>query len=190
MPEIEGKLRRILEADGRAAEPGAVTLIARLAAGGMRDAESMLDQLLGTSAETVTDAAVRELLGLADAAASMASSTPCSVATSPPGWASSIDSRNVGRDPRALLDQVVDALRARLVAMPSGPDGAAVADVARRLVAIDPDRAGHRRTAPPARARAVRRRRGAPFDRDAGATAGRRATGRRSGTAAVIDVRR
>ena len=46
VPEIEGKLARILEADGRTAEPEAMRLIARLAAGGMRDAESMLDQLL------------------------------------------------------------------------------------------------------------------------------------------------
>ena len=44
--EISGKLERILAADGREAEPEAVELIARLAAGGMRDAESMLDQLL------------------------------------------------------------------------------------------------------------------------------------------------
>ena len=47
--EIEGKLRRILDADGRSASPAAVQLIARLAAGGMRDAESMLDQLLSSS---------------------------------------------------------------------------------------------------------------------------------------------
>src|SRR5918999_131877 len=33
--EIEGKLRMILEADGRGAEPAAVRLVARLAAGGM-----------------------------------------------------------------------------------------------------------------------------------------------------------
>ncbi len=142
VPEIEGKLRRILEADGRAAEPGAVTLIARLAAGGMRDAESILDQLLGTSAETVTEAAVRELLGLADAAAvdGFIDALLRGDVAAGVGILDRLEER--GRDPRALLDQVVDALRARLVAMPSGPDGAAVADVARRLVAIDPDRAG------------------------------------------------
>ena len=43
--EIEGKLGRILAADEREADPDAIHLIARLAAGGMRDAESMLDQL-------------------------------------------------------------------------------------------------------------------------------------------------
>ena len=47
--EIEGKLGRILAADGRVADPAAVHLIARLAAGGMRDAESMLDQLLSAA---------------------------------------------------------------------------------------------------------------------------------------------
>ena len=64
--EIEGKLRRILEADGRTATPEAVHLIARLAAGGMRDAESMLDQLLSSSADGLDEARVRDLLGLAD----------------------------------------------------------------------------------------------------------------------------
>jgi DNA polymerase-3 subunit gamma/tau len=47
IPEIAGKLRTILDADGRTAEPEAIDLIARLAAGGMRDAESMLDHSHG-----------------------------------------------------------------------------------------------------------------------------------------------
>ena len=46
VPEIEGKLQTILAAEGVEAEPAAIHLVARLAAGGMRDAESMLDQLL------------------------------------------------------------------------------------------------------------------------------------------------
>ena len=46
VPEITGKLEKILAADGREADPEAVALVARLAAGGMRDAESILDQLL------------------------------------------------------------------------------------------------------------------------------------------------
>jgi DNA polymerase III subunit gamma/tau len=66
--EIAGKLRRILDADGRAAEPNAIELVARLAAGGMRDAESMLDQLLASADDLLTAAGVRELLGLAEAA--------------------------------------------------------------------------------------------------------------------------
>jgi DNA polymerase-3 subunit gamma/tau len=142
VPEIEGKLARILEADGRAAEPGAVTLIARLAAGGMRDAESILDQLLATSADTVTEAAVRDLLGLADAAAVDGFIDALRSGDVAAGVAILDRLEERGRDPRALLDQVVDGVRARLVAEPTGADGAALAEVARRLVAIDPDRAG------------------------------------------------
>ena len=48
VPEISGKLEMILAADGREVDPDAVELIARLAAGGMRDAESILDQLLAS----------------------------------------------------------------------------------------------------------------------------------------------
>ena len=67
VPEISGKLERIMAADGREAEPEAIAVIARLAAGGMRDAESILDQLLSSTNERIEAAAVRDLLGLADA---------------------------------------------------------------------------------------------------------------------------
>ena len=55
-----------MEADGRPAEPEAIDLIARLAAGGMRDAESMLDQLLSVDTGTLTAERVRDVLGLVD----------------------------------------------------------------------------------------------------------------------------
>ena len=67
VPEIEGKLHRILADDGRPTDEDAVHLIAQLAAGGMRDAEGMLDQLLAGGTERLTADAVRDLLGLADA---------------------------------------------------------------------------------------------------------------------------
>ncbi len=66
VPEISGKLGTILSGDGREAEPEAVDLIARLAAGGMRDAESMLDQLLSTDTGALTAERVREVLGLVE----------------------------------------------------------------------------------------------------------------------------
>jgi DNA polymerase-3 subunit gamma/tau len=146
IPEIEGKLGRILEADGRVAEPAALTLIARLAAGGMRDAESILDQLLSTAPETITEAAVRELLGLADSAAVDGFLGALLTGDAAAGIEILDRLEERGRDPRALLDQVVDAVRARLVASASagaaGDETAMLTAVARRLVAIDPDRAG------------------------------------------------
>jgi len=63
---IVGKLSRITSAEGAEAEPDALALIARLADGGMRDAESLLDQVLAYAGDRVTATAVREAVGLAD----------------------------------------------------------------------------------------------------------------------------
>ena len=145
VPEIEGKLARILEADGRSIEPEALTLIARLAAGGMRDAESILDQLLSMTTDVVTESAVRDLLGLADAAAVEGFVEALLTGDAAAGIEILDRLEERGRDPRALLDQVVEAVRTRLVAEAGsgGTDrGAALTSVARRLIAIDPDRAG------------------------------------------------
>jgi DNA polymerase-3 subunit gamma/tau len=63
---IAGKLTRIVSAEGAEAEADALTLIARLADGGMRDAESLLDQVLAFAGDRVTVDAVREAVGLAE----------------------------------------------------------------------------------------------------------------------------
>jgi len=63
---IVGKLTRIVAAEGAEAEPEALALIARLADGGMRDAESLLDQVLAYAGDRITREAVREAVGLAD----------------------------------------------------------------------------------------------------------------------------
>jgi DNA polymerase III subunit gamma/tau len=141
IPEIEGKLTRILEADGRTIEPAALTLIARLAAGGMRDAESILDQVLSTTTEVITEASVRDLLGLADAAAVQGFVDALLSGDAAVGIGILDDLEERGRDPRTLLDQVVDEVRRRLID-PVTTDTTALTSVARRLVAIDPDRAG------------------------------------------------
>jgi DNA polymerase-3 subunit gamma/tau len=145
VPEIEGKLTRILAADGRTIEPAALTLVARLAAGGMRDAEAILDQLLSMTSDVVTEAAVRDLLGLADAAAVDGFVEALLAGDVSRGVAILDALEERGRDPRALLDQVVEVIRTQLVAEAAagGSDrGAALAGVARRLVAIDTERLG------------------------------------------------
>jgi hypothetical protein len=86
LPEatIVGKLRRIVETEGVEADDDALALIARLADGGMRDAESLLDQVLAYADARLTEADVREAVGLADDAAIGPSSTPISPATPRP----------------------------------------------------------------------------------------------------------
>ena len=149
--EIEGKLRKILDTDGRTASPEAVHLIARLAAGGMRDAESMLDQLLSSSTGELDEAGVRDLLGLADVETidGFVDALVDNDALAGIRLLDSLEDR--GRDLRGFLDQVIEALRAGIVG--ADPNGArtnrpmahpvaALAGAARRLAAIDPSRAG------------------------------------------------
>ncbi len=143
--EIRGKLDRILAAEGVTAEPAAVDLIARLAAGGMRDAESMLDQVLASAGGSIDEASVRDLLGLADAEAVTGLATALIDGRAAAGIAilDAIDER--GRDVAVVLDQVVDELRVRLTEaldVGDGPGAARLATAARRLAEIDPERRG------------------------------------------------
>ncbi len=116
MAEIGGKLERILAADGREVDPEAVRLIARLAAGGMRDAESILDQLLSSTDGRIEADTVRDLLGLAES--EQVSRFIIAYATGDAAAGIDLLDRleERGRDLRVFLDQVVDALRERLVA--------------------------------------------------------------------------
>lgn len=56
----------VLEQEGVAAEADALALVARAAEGSVRDGLSILDQAIAHSGETITAAAVRDMLGLAD----------------------------------------------------------------------------------------------------------------------------
>jgi DNA polymerase III subunit gamma/tau len=63
---IRERLRQVLTVEGFQAEDDALTLIARHADGGMRDALSVLDQCLSFGDGMVTAERVRDVLGLAD----------------------------------------------------------------------------------------------------------------------------
>ena len=63
---IRDRLRQVLDAEQIAADDDALTLIARHADGGMRDALSVLDQCLSFGEGAVTADRVREVLGLVD----------------------------------------------------------------------------------------------------------------------------
>jgi DNA polymerase-3 subunit gamma/tau len=52
--------------EGIAVEPGALALIARAADGSVRDGLSLLDQAIALSGEQIAEAAVRDMLGIAD----------------------------------------------------------------------------------------------------------------------------
>jgi len=144
--EIEGKLARILAAEGVGAEPGAVRLIARLAAGGMRDAESILDQVLASAGAMIDEGSVRDLLGLADADAIGRLTAALVDGDAGAGIAVLAELDERGRDVGVVLDQILDQVRTDLAAAigPAGDPARAVAlsAAAHRLAAIDPERRG------------------------------------------------
>ena len=144
--EIEGKLGRILTAEGRVADADALELIARLAAGGMRDAESLLDQVLATSDAVIDAGLVRDLLGLAPEAAIERFVDALALGDALSGIEVLDQLEGEGRDLVAFSEQVVTRLRERLVLSMSSRDAAAgtaaLATAARRLTGIDASRSG------------------------------------------------
>jgi DNA polymerase-3 subunit gamma/tau len=145
---IEGKLARILEAEGRRVEPDALALVARRASGGMRDAESMLDQVLVSADDPISVEVVTDLLGLADEA-SVDGFIDALVDGDVLRGVAVLDALEAeGRDMVGFGEQVVARLRERLVARLGGTSAAdrerarALAAAARRLTGIDASRAG------------------------------------------------
>ena len=65
-PAICGHLSRILEAEGIGFDASALSLLARSAAGSMRDALSLLDQAIAHGSGRVEEALVRDMLGTVD----------------------------------------------------------------------------------------------------------------------------
>ncbi|MFA5839783.1 MAG: DNA polymerase III subunit gamma/tau [Candidatus Margulisiibacteriota bacterium] len=66
LPEIENHLQKIAEAEGFTIEEKALNLIGRMAEGGMRDAISLLDQLVSFSGNEITYDDVVMVFGTAD----------------------------------------------------------------------------------------------------------------------------
>src|SRR5690242_9113324 len=56
----------IAKTEGVAAEPAAIALMARAADGSVRDGLSLLDQAIALGGDAITEAAVRDMLGIAD----------------------------------------------------------------------------------------------------------------------------
>jgi DNA polymerase III subunit gamma/tau len=132
LPEatIIGKLHRIVETESAEADDDALALIARLADGGMRDAESLLDQVLAYADGRLTEADVREAVGLADDAA-IGSLVDAYLAADAPAALDAVASlADAGRDLAQVAAQAEVDTRRRLLASAADPVAA------RRLAAI------------------------------------------------------
>jgi DNA polymerase-3 subunit gamma/tau len=127
---IIGKLSRIVAAEGAEADDDALAVIARLADGGMRDAESLLDQVLAYSEGGVTAADVREAIGLADDVAIAALVDAYLAADAPAALGAIASLADAGRDLAQVAAQAEEEVRRRLLASAADPAAA------RRLATI------------------------------------------------------
>jgi DNA polymerase-3 subunit gamma/tau len=127
---IAAKLTRITTAEGVEADAAALELIARLADGGMRDAESLLDQVMAYAGDRVEEASVRDAVGLADEEA-IGGLLDAYVAGDAAGALRRIaDLSDAGRDLGQVAQQLETEGRRRLLASPGDPV------LARRLAAV------------------------------------------------------
>jgi len=114
LASVTEKLIRICDTDGAKAEREALEMIARSGTGSIRDAESLLDQLVA-SGETITVDAVREVLGTPadEAVADLIDTLLARDATA--GLALINATLDRGADPRQLQNHLLDYLRGLLL---------------------------------------------------------------------------
>jgi DNA polymerase-3 subunit gamma/tau len=123
-PTITAKLGRILEAVAAEADDESLALVARLADGSMRDAESILDQVLSFADGRLTEANVREAVGLADDAAIDALVDAYEGADAPGALDRLAALADAGRDLSQVAAQAEGEARRRLLASAGDPAAA------------------------------------------------------------------
>jgi DNA polymerase-3 subunit gamma/tau len=127
---IAAKLTRIIDAEGVAADAAALDLIARLADGGMRDAESLLDQVMAYAGDHVEEVSVRDTVGLADETAIGGLLDALVEGRTADALQRIAELSDAGRDLGQVAQQLETEGRRRLLASPSDPA------LARRLAAV------------------------------------------------------
>ncbi len=120
--KILEQLRRIVDREGHQADEDALRLIARRAAGSMRDSQSILDQLLASSSGKLTAEHVAAILGTAgdDRVIELASAILRCDAKAALDLISAWVER--GLQVGELVDQLVDYWRAMMLVSCGGPD--------------------------------------------------------------------
>ncbi len=115
-PAIARRLAQIVEAEGAVVEAEALTLIARRAAGSMRDSQSLLEQLLGSAAGSIGVDDVHAIIGTGREE-KVGALVACLAARDARGALAAFDAATAGgADPGGVLEQVMAALRDSLLA--------------------------------------------------------------------------
>ncbi len=121
--EIEASLARVCEAEGVKVEARTLQLIARRADGGMRDAQSLLDQVLSFSEKEVHHEEVVHALGLVEQESVIQLLRMVRDQDAAAAFALARELASRGADPGEYLMQVAESLR-NLLLLKTDPEGA------------------------------------------------------------------
>jgi DNA polymerase-3 subunit gamma/tau len=139
-PEVLiGNLKAICQAEGALVEEEGLILIARAAEGSVRDAQSLLDQAIvqAERGQTVTAAAIRDMLGLADRAQTIALFEEAARGRTAEALKTFRTLYNFGADPAVVMLDLLEHAHGAAVAKALGPDALTLPkDQAARLAAI------------------------------------------------------
>lgn len=122
LPEITRRLRWIAEQEGLEVQPEALELIARQGAGSIRDAESLLDQLVAGPGDAISLERTQLVLGTASGEAVSDLIDAWLAADAAKGLRIIHEALASGADVRQFARQMVDYLRQLLLLQAAGPD--------------------------------------------------------------------
>ena len=120
--EISKRLQWLAEKESLTIEPSALDLIARQGAGSLRDAESLLDQLIVAPGDTITLEHTQMVLGTASSASVMALTDAWLNASGAEGLGIIHEALASGTDARQFCRQMVNHLRTNLLLQAAGFD--------------------------------------------------------------------
>ena len=132
-------LKVICQAEGALVEEEGLILIARAAEGSVRDAQSLLDQAMvqAERGQTVTAAAIRDMLGLADRAQTIALFEEAARGRTAEALTAFRVLYNFGADPAVVMLDLLEHAHGAAVAKALGPDALTLPkDQAARLAAV------------------------------------------------------
>jgi len=112
---IAERLAEIVKADGVKAERDALVAIARLAHGGMRDSQSILDQVISFSGKNVTEKDVLDIYGLASVQQVADLAKALAACDAPAALALADRFHEEGRDLLRILSDLQSAVRAAVL---------------------------------------------------------------------------
>ena len=122
LADIVKRLRKICDADAINYEEAALSRIASLAKGGLRDAEGMLDQAVNLGSGSITDAIIRELSGAAPDELIFEILKGCAIGNTAEVLAKAHEALEAGADPDDMLAVLSERLRSTVLSKVCGAE--------------------------------------------------------------------